>query len=104
MEDLRPCVLKVDQVLSVSAAVSRAVTSENILVDPLPVDVVHVDLVPQRFRPAVALVDHQSRVRVSTAHLVRAVVSRVRSLVSCIVNVIADCLDVVVDKWIEILR
>ena len=82
--------------------VARAITGEDVRVDPVAVDVVHEDRVPVLIRERVSEVDHRAAVGVPTADRVRDPVARVGARPE-VVEVVRDRLDVVVDVRVEVL-
>src|SRR5438552_13147354 len=66
----------------------------NIHVDPLAVDVVHENLALVFFRPHVALVNEQARVRVAATHRITAAIGGMRTFGAGVMDMVTVRLDI----------
>ena len=77
-------------------------TLGNVHVDAGAVNVVHEQFSSIPFRPTVAQINHHARVRVPAPCRRRASIGRVRTFGACVMNVVTDRLDVVINERVDI--
>src|SRR5690348_9389535 len=80
---------------------SGALALGDIHVDALAVNVVHEELTAIFLRPTVAKIDHQTGVGMAAARRIGTAIAGMRALDTRIVEMVTDCLDVIVEIGVK---